>query len=141
MSYSYSNPFAPAAPPGARSTFTAGLGHSGQKHQVLFSGLPPDVAERDLRVRCASSSRLHGIRRYGRVHAYDQEILVGPPLSLPSSTTELTCFYSPDKTFTGTAMVGVGHAVDAERIRLEYSGQLIDNSQLLFLRWTAEADR
>ena len=61
--------------------------------------------------------------------ANQQEILVGPPLSLPSSTTDLTCFFTPDKVFTGTALVGVGHAVDAERIRLEYSGQLIDNSE------------
>jgi hypothetical protein len=40
----------------------------------------------------------------------------------------LTCFYNADKVFLGMALIGVANEVDAERIRLEYSGQLIDNS-------------
>lgn len=48
MAYNYTNPFV-SSPVPSRSTFTATAGSS-VGYQVLFSGLPTDVTEKDLRV-------------------------------------------------------------------------------------------
>lgn len=49
MAYNYSNPFQQAPSSASRSTFTAASGSS-PGYQVIFSGLPLDVSEKDLRV-------------------------------------------------------------------------------------------
>lgn len=61
-----------------------------------------------------------------------QDTLFAPPLSLPASTTSVKSFYSQDEAPLGMALVAVGNEQDAERIRREYSGQLIDNSGLRY---------
>ncbi|WRT70101.1 uncharacterized protein IL334_007095 [Kwoniella shivajii] len=109
MAYNYSNPFQSAstsAPPtrpfnqsSSSNTVTS------QARQVLFSGLPVDITEKDLR-----------------------ELLFADPLRLSPITTSVSCFCGPDGRFCGMALIYVGNSADAERIRSTYSGQQIDGT-------------
>ena len=131
MAYKYSNPFmsspavsspAQSSPAFPRSTFAAVSGSS-VGYQVLLGGLPLDVLEKDLRV----------IRRQWHLYYVAdhplQELLLAQPMNLPATTTQVKCFHSSTGQFLGYALVQVGHEVDAERLRLEYSGQIIDGSE------------
>lgn len=50
-------------------------------------------------------------------------------MGLPAPTTSVRCLHAPAGTFLGLALVQVGNEMDAERIRREYSGQIIDASE------------
>ncbi|WWD03790.1 hypothetical protein V865_001846 [Kwoniella europaea PYCC6329] len=110
MAYNYSNPYqstsaAPPRPFNPPSSSSAAV--TSQARQVLFSGLPVDISEKDLR-----------------------ELLLSDPLRLSPITTSVTCFSGPDGRFCGIALVYVANAADAEKIRTNYSGQQIDGSEL-----------
>jgi hypothetical protein len=70
MAYNYSNPYAaPSQPQGfapPRSTFSATQAAGNQRFQVLFSGLPPDVSEKDLRVSLSCNVAVIATGRDGR---------------------------------------------------------------------------
>ncbi|KAK6909273.1 hypothetical protein I203_103290 [Kwoniella mangroviensis CBS 8507] len=109
MAYNYSNPYQSTSAPPARpfnppSSSSAAV--TSQARQVLFSGLPVDISEKDLR-----------------------ELLLSDPLRLSPITTSVTCFSGPDGRFCGIALVYVANAADAEKIRTNYSGQQIDGSK------------
>ncbi|CAD6565498.1 MAG: hypothetical protein TREMPRED_001407 [Tremellales sp. Tagirdzhanova-0007] len=91
MAYNYSNPFTPIAPAASPSTFTAAAGLS-SGFQILFSGLPLDVAEKDLR-----------------------DLLLAEPMSLPAATTRVRCLHNSISQFLGLALVQVEDEADAER--------------------------
>jgi hypothetical protein len=57
-----------------------------------------------------------------------QDLLLSPSIGLPASSTSVKCMFSAEGAFLGIALVQVGNEVDAERIRREYSGQIIDGS-------------
>ncbi|CAK9782840.1 unnamed protein product [Cutaneotrichosporon oleaginosum] len=68
---------------------------------LLFSGLPLDVREADL-----------------------------APTRLPASSVAVTALYNQHGTFLGTFLVEVGSDGEAERVRRQFSGQVIDGCEL-----------
>ncbi|WWC64734.1 uncharacterized protein I303_107345 [Kwoniella dejecticola CBS 10117] len=106
MAYNYSNPYQSTSSAPARIVNPPTTSATSQARQVLFSGLPVDITEKDLR-----------------------ELLLSDPLRLSPITTSVTCFSNPDGRFCGVALVYVANAADAEKIRLNYSGQQIDGSE------------
>ncbi|WWC91846.1 uncharacterized protein L201_006793 [Kwoniella dendrophila CBS 6074] len=109
MSYNYSNPYqstsnTPSRPFNAPSSSAA---VTSQARQVLFSGLPIDISEKDLR-----------------------DLLLQEPTRLSPVTTSVKCFSGPDGRFCGIALIYVANAAEAEKIRVHYSGQQIDGSEL-----------
>ncbi|RXK40390.1 hypothetical protein M231_02373 [Tremella mesenterica] len=85
-----------------RSTFS---GSTAGGFQVLFGGLPLDVSESDLK-----------------------DLLTSPTgLNLPT-TTSVRNLHNPLGQFLGLAIVQVHNELDAEKIRREYSGQIIDST-------------
>lgn len=50
-------------------------------------------------------------------------------MGLPSASTQVKYFHSPTGQALGIAWIQVGSEADAERIRREYSGQVIDGSE------------
>ncbi|KAE8538706.1 hypothetical protein D1P53_005069 [Cryptococcus gattii VGV] len=108
MSYQYSNPY--------RGYY----GHSEppplpyekpipveEQFKVLFTGLPEGLTSQDL-----------------------YEVLTKPPLSLPR-TIHVFNMHQPDGHFLGIAVVSVDTQVDAERLRVEYNGKVIDHNYRL----------
>ncbi|KLT41520.1 hypothetical protein CC85DRAFT_120131 [Cutaneotrichosporon oleaginosum] len=75
---------------------------------LLFSGLPLDVREADL-----------------------AELLTAEPTRLPASSVAVTALYNQHGTFLGTFLVEVGSDGEAERVRRQFSGQVIDGSHTL----------
>ncbi|RSH82648.1 uncharacterized protein EHS24_007641 [Apiotrichum porosum] len=75
---------------------------------LLFSGLPLDVREPDL-----------------------AELLTADPTRLPAASVAVTALHNSAGKFLGTFLVEVGSDADAERVRLQYSGQVIDGSHSL----------
>ncbi|KAK8853324.1 hypothetical protein IAR55_004028 [Kwoniella newhampshirensis] len=104
MSYAYSNPYQRTQPAFGTPVASSSAAKN-EARQVLFTGLPYDIGENDLR-----------------------ELLLADPLRLPPVTTSVECFYSVEGRFKGTALVYVASDIDAERIRREYSGQQIDRT-------------
>ncbi|OCF61427.1 hypothetical protein L486_01075 [Kwoniella mangroviensis CBS 10435] len=121
MAYNYSNPYQSTSAPPARpfnppSSSSAAV--TSQARQVLFSGLPVDISEKDLR-----------------------ELLLSDPLRLSPITTSVTCFSGPDGRFCGIALVYVANAADAEKIRTNYSGQQIDGTYTMSVQHILPANQ
>ncbi|WWC72141.1 uncharacterized protein I206_106101 [Kwoniella pini CBS 10737] len=106
MAYNYTNPYQSTSSAPPRPVNSPSNTVTSQARQVLFSGLPVDITEKDLR-----------------------ELLLSDPLRLSPITTSVKCFSGPDGRFCGIALVYVANANDAERIRVNYSGQQIDGSE------------
>ncbi|WVW86302.1 hypothetical protein I302_108344 [Kwoniella bestiolae CBS 10118] len=122
MAFNYSNnPYQSTSSAASRS-FNAPASSSAavtsQARQVLFSGLPVDISEKDLR-----------------------ELLLSDPLRLSPITTSVTCFSGPDGRFCGIALVYVGNAADAEKIRVNYSGQQIDGTYTMSVQHILPANQ
>ncbi|BEI81908.1 hypothetical protein CcaverHIS002_0210680 [Cutaneotrichosporon cavernicola] len=75
---------------------------------LLFSGLPLDVRETDL-----------------------AELLTAEPIRLAPASIAVTALFNKTATFLGTFLVEVGSDGDAERVRRQFSGQVIDGSHTL----------
>ncbi|GMK59276.1 hypothetical protein CspeluHIS016_0702910 [Cutaneotrichosporon spelunceum] len=75
---------------------------------LLFSGLPLDVRDVDL-----------------------AELLTADPIRLAAASIAVTALYNSAGTFLGTFLVEVGSDGDAERVRRQFSGQVIDGSHTL----------
>ncbi len=56
---------------------------------------------------------------------------MSPTMELSPATTQVKCMYSQKGEFLGLALVQVGSEADAERIRRQYSGQIIDGSECM----------
>ncbi|WWD19755.1 hypothetical protein CI109_104219 [Kwoniella shandongensis] len=107
MSYAYSNPYQRPQPAfGLPAASTSAV--RSEARQVLFTGLPLDIGENDLR-----------------------ELLLADPLRLSPITTSVTCFCGPDGRFIGVALVYVASDIDAEKIRREYSAYTISVHHVL----------
>lgn len=86
----------------------------------LHSGVSPR------RMACGqvSTPGNHNIER--QLADIRQELLVADPLRLPPSSVAVTALHNAKGTFLGTFLVEVGTDADAERVRKQFSGQLID---------------
>lgn len=58
-----------------------------------------------------------------------QELLVADPVRLAPSSVAVTALHNGKGVFLGTFLVEVGTDVDAERVRKQFSGQLIDGCE------------
>ncbi|WOO77184.1 uncharacterized protein LOC62_01G000771 [Vanrija pseudolonga] len=75
---------------------------------LLFTGLPLDVRDPEL-----------------------NELLVADPLRLVPSSVIVTALHNAAGQFLGTFLVEVGSEADAERVRRQYGGQIIDGSHTI----------
>ncbi|WVR00070.1 hypothetical protein IAU59_007212 [Kwoniella sp. CBS 9459] len=101
MAYNYPNPYQSTSSASSRPA-------ASQASQILFSGLPVDIKENDLR-----------------------DLLTADPLRLSPVTTSVHCFCDNSGRFNGVALIYVATAADAERVRVTYSGQQIDGTYTL----------
>ncbi|OCF37998.1 hypothetical protein I317_03959 [Kwoniella heveanensis CBS 569] len=106
MAYNYSNPYQSSSSASSRVQSSAAI--TSQARQILFSGLPVDIKEGDLR-----------------------DLLTADPLRLSPVTTSVHCFCDSTGRFNGVALIYVATAADAERVRVTYSGQQIDGTYTL----------
>lgn len=58
-----------------------------------------------------------------------QELLTADPTRLPAASVAVTALHNSAGKFLGTFLVEVGSDADAERVRLQYSGQVIDGCE------------
>ncbi|WVF72873.1 hypothetical protein IAT40_007691 [Kwoniella sp. CBS 6097] len=106
MAYNYSNPYQSSS--SASSRLQSSPAVTSPARQILFSGLPVDIKESDLR-----------------------DLLTADPLRLSPVTTSVHCFCDNTGRFNGVALIYVATAADAERVRTTYSGQQIDGTYTL----------
>ncbi|OWT40048.1 hypothetical protein C362_02546 [Cryptococcus neoformans Bt1] len=108
MSYQYSNPYrgyyGQSEPPPQPYEDRVPVK---EQFKVLFTGLPAGLTSQDL-----------------------YEALTKSPLNLPR-TTRVFNMHQPDGHFLGIAVVSVDTQVEAERLRVEYNGKVIDHNYRL----------